>query len=70
MTAAGSARITLISRSHILLHCQNEKLLHAGKKTLVLLANPRWEHRLVRLLELAGLQEAGSPPGRVDRMGN
>jgi len=56
-----SARIT---RSHVLLHCPNEKLVATrveaweGKNpggVQVLLANPRWERQFVRFLELSGV---------------
>jgi hypothetical protein len=56
-----SARMT---RSHVLLHCPNAKLRVArmeaweGKDpggVRVLLANPRWERRLVKFLELSGV---------------
>jgi hypothetical protein len=56
-----SARMT---RSHVLLHCSNAKLRAArteaweGKDpggVRVLLANPRWERRLVEFLELSGV---------------
>jgi hypothetical protein len=60
-----SARMT---RSHVLLQCSNTKLRAArmeaweGKDprgVRVLLANPRWERRLAKFLEL-------SEVGRVD----
>jgi len=50
--------------SHVLLHCKNPKLVAArleaweGKNpggVQVLLANPRWERRFVRFLELSGV---------------
>jgi hypothetical protein len=53
-----------MTRSHILLHCRNAKLVAArveaweGKNpggVRVLLANPRWERRFVRFLELSGV---------------
>jgi len=53
-----------ITRSHVLLHCPNEKLRSArteaweGKNPggiRVSLANPRWERRIVRFLELSGV---------------
>jgi hypothetical protein len=56
-----SARMT---RSHVLLHCPNAKLRAAraeaweGKDpggVRVLLANPRWERRFVKFLELSGV---------------
>jgi len=52
-----------MTRSHVLLHCPNPKLRAAraeaweGKNpggVRVLLANPRWERRFVRFLELSG----------------
>jgi hypothetical protein len=61
MTSAGSARARPI---HVLLHCPNEKLRAAraeaweGKNpggVRVLLANPRWERRFVKFLELSGV---------------
>jgi hypothetical protein len=56
-----SARMT---RSHVLLHCSNAKLQSARDEAWegrdpggvrVLLANPRWERRLVKFLELSGV---------------
>jgi hypothetical protein len=56
-----SARVT---RSHVLLHCPSAKLNAArteaweGKTpggVRVLLANPRWERRFVKFLELTGV---------------
>jgi hypothetical protein len=56
-----SARMT---RSHVLLHCPNAKLRGAraeaweGKDpggVRVLLANPRWERRFAKFLELSGI---------------
>ena len=53
-----------MTRSHVLLHCLNPKLRAArveareGKNpgsVRVLLANPRWERRFVRFLELSGV---------------
>jgi len=53
-----------MSRSHIPLHCPNARLTAAGVEAWegrdpggvrVLLANPRWERRLVRFLELSGV---------------
>ena len=53
-----------VSRSHVLLHCPNEWLRTAreeawGRKdsggVQVLLANPRWERRFLRFLELLGV---------------
>jgi hypothetical protein len=55
-----SARMT---RSHALLHCPSAKLRAAREEAWegktpggvrVLLANPRWERRLVKFLELSG----------------
>jgi hypothetical protein len=55
----GPARMT---RSNVLLHCPNERLRTAraeaweGKEpggVRVLLANPRWERRFVKFLELS-----------------
>jgi hypothetical protein len=52
-----------MTRSHALLHCPNDRLRAAredaweGKdpgSVRVLLANPRWEKRLLRFLELSG----------------
>jgi hypothetical protein len=65
----GTVRMT---RSHVLLHCPNERLRAArmeaweGKDpgVQVLLANPRWERRFVKFLELSGGQEND---GRWDR---
>jgi hypothetical protein len=57
----GSACMT---HSHVLLHCQNAKLRAAraeaweGKRpggVRVLLANPKWERRFVKSLELSGM---------------
>jgi hypothetical protein len=59
--SVGPARMT---RSHVLLHCPNERTRAVrmeaweGKNpggVRVLLANPRWEKRLVRFLELSGV---------------
>jgi hypothetical protein len=56
-----SARMT---RSHVLLHCPNGKLRVSRSEAWegkdpggvrVLLANPRWEQRLVKFLELSGV---------------
>jgi len=53
-----------MTRSHVLLHCRNPKLMAArleaweGKNpggVRVLLANPGWERRSVRFLELSGV---------------
>jgi hypothetical protein len=53
-----------MTRSHVLLHCPNAKLQAAraeaweGKTpggVRVLLANPRWERRLVKFIELSGV---------------
>ena len=53
-----------MARSHVLLHCRNSKLAAArveaweGKDpggVRVLSANPRWERRFVRFLELSGV---------------
>jgi len=53
-----------MTRSHVLLHCRNHRLGTArpeaweGKNprgVRVLLANPRWERRFVRFLELSGV---------------
>jgi len=53
-----------ITRSHVLLHCRNPKLVAARLEAWeeknpggvrVLLANPRWERRFVRFLELSGV---------------
>jgi hypothetical protein len=53
-----------MTRSHVLLHCPNAKLQAArseaweGKspgRVRVLLANPRWERRFVKFLELSGV---------------
>ena len=51
-----------MTRSHVLLHCRNPRLVSAraeaweGKTpggVRVLLANPRWERRFIRFLELS-----------------
>ena len=51
--------------SHVLLHCKNLKLTEARREAWegetpggvrVLLANPRWERRFVRFLELSGVE--------------
>jgi hypothetical protein len=53
-----------MTRSHTLLHCRNPKLAAARREAWegknpgsvrVLLANPRWEKRLIRFLELSGV---------------
>jgi len=57
-------RSVKMTRSHVLLHCPNEKLVAAREETWegknpggvrVLLANARWERRFVRFLELSGV---------------
>jgi hypothetical protein len=54
-----------MTRSHFFLHCPNDKLRAArvaaweGKDpggVRVLLANPRWEKRPLRFLELSGVR--------------
>jgi hypothetical protein len=72
-----------MTRSHVLLHCPNAKLRAArteaweGKNpggVRVLLANPRWERRLVKFLELSGVgrvmadgtDEEGAYAARMD----
>jgi hypothetical protein len=53
-----------MTRSHVLLHCPNARLQTARTKAWegknpggvrVLLANPRWERRFVKFLELSGV---------------
>ena len=53
-----------MSRSHVLLHCRSPKLVAARREAWegknpggvrVLLANPRWERRFVRFLDLSGV---------------
>jgi len=53
-----------MTRSHVLLHCRGGRVGGArveaweGKNPgsiKVLLSNPRWEHRLLRFLELSGV---------------
>jgi hypothetical protein len=53
-----------MNRSHVLLHCRNPRLVEARREAWegknpggvrVLLANPRWERRFVRFLELSGV---------------
>jgi hypothetical protein len=53
-----------MTRSHVLLHCLNAKLRAARAEAWegrtpggvrVLLANPRWERRFVKFLELSGV---------------
>jgi hypothetical protein len=55
---------TRMTRSHVLLHCPDVRLRAARTKAWegknpggvrVLLANPRWERRLVKFLELSGV---------------
>jgi len=57
----GPAKMT---RSHVLLYCPSERLRSAEREAWegknpggvrVLLANPRWERRFVRFLELSGV---------------
>jgi len=72
-----------VSRSHVLLHCPNERLRAAkaeaweGKEpggVRVLLANPRWERRFLKFLELSrvgrvitdGTDEDGARAARMD----
>jgi len=73
-----------MTRSHVLLHCLNDGLRVAREKAWegkdpggvrVLLANPRWEKRLLRFLELSGAGKRrrrgrgpGSEAGRVDNL--
>jgi ribonuclease HI len=70
-------------RSHVLLHCPNAKLRAARREAWegkdpggvrVLLANPRWERRLVKFLELSEVgrvmaDEDGAYAARVGAMG-
>jgi hypothetical protein len=73
-----------MTRSHVLLHCSNAKLRAArmeaweGKNrggVRVLLANPRWERRFVKFLELSGvgrviadgMDEDGAHAARMDK---
>jgi hypothetical protein len=71
-----------MARSHVLLHCPNAKIRAArgeareGKdlgSVRVLLSNPRWERRLLGLLELSGVVRVmvgpGSEAGRMDYLG-
>jgi hypothetical protein len=53
-----------MTRSYVLLHCNNARLAAARAETWegrdpggvrVLLANPRWERRLLKFLELSGV---------------
>jgi hypothetical protein len=53
-----------MTRSHVLLHCSNERLRAARAKAWegkgprgvrVLLVNPRWERQFVKFLELSGV---------------
>jgi len=53
-----------VTRLHVLLHCKNPKLVTARREAWegknpggvpVLLANPQWERRFVRFLELSGV---------------
>jgi hypothetical protein len=51
-----------MTRSHVLLHCPNERLRTARSEAWegknlgrVLLANPRWKRRFVKFLELSGV---------------
>jgi len=72
-----------MTRSHVLLHCPNEKLASARREAWggkspggvwALLANPRWERRFVRFLELSGvgrtmadgMDEDGARAARMD----
>jgi hypothetical protein len=43
-----------MTRSHVLLHCPNERLNGSVRRKAVLLANPKWERRLLRFLEPSG----------------
>jgi hypothetical protein len=65
---------TRMTRSHVLLHCPNVKLRAArmeaweGKDpggVRVLLANPRWERRLVKFLEMSGVGRVMLAVGRT-----
>jgi hypothetical protein len=72
-----------MTRSHVLLHCSNAKLQSARAEAWegkdpggirVLLANPRWERRLVKFLErwrvgremADGTDEDGAYAARMD----
>jgi hypothetical protein len=72
-----------MTRSHVLLHCPNVKLREARAEAWegkypggvrVLLANPRWERRFVKFLELSGVgrvmadgtEEDGAHAARMD----
>jgi len=69
-----------MTRSHVLLHCRNPKLVAArleaweGKNSggvRVLLANPRWERRFVRFLGVGrtmadGTDEEAAHAARMD----
>jgi hypothetical protein len=64
-----------MTRSHVVLHCPNERLRVArsggvGRRRIpgvsrVLLANPRWERRFVKFLELSGVGRVMAD-GRTD----
>jgi len=65
-----------MTRSHVLLHSPNEKLVAAREEAWegknrggvrVLLANPRWERRFVRFLELSDVGRTMA--GRTDEEG-
>jgi hypothetical protein len=52
-------------RSHVLLHCANQRIVAARQEAWggvhpasvrMLLASPRWEKRLLRFLELSGVE--------------
>jgi len=75
-------RSVRMTRSHVLLRCPNEKLVSARTKAwegknpggVRVLANLRWERRLVRFLELSGVgrtmadgtDEDGARAARMD----
>jgi hypothetical protein len=63
------------ARSHVLLHCPNERLRAAraeaweGKDpggVRVLLASPRWERRFPKFLELSGVMADGARAAEMD----
>jgi hypothetical protein len=83
MTSAGSATAVKMTHFHVLLHCPNEWLWAARAGTWegkdpggfrVLPANPKWERRFVKFLELSwvgrtmadGMDEDGAHATRID----
>jgi hypothetical protein len=48
-----------MTRSHVLLHCPNDKI-KAAREEACLLANPRWEKRLLELPGVGRVMDDGA----------